>query len=147
MIVEPSEQDLIRRKPEKLVERLAILKQPVKLWMILQIDLGKQPPPDDLPDKTQNEMFPSINEILRTDVDDGATDTFGGSDDDVVVFCHLKSIGSFSAFAYVEHTLVDGVWYGIVDELAEDEAITAFVKELEGIGWDRQTRTNDTVPG
>ena len=68
-------------------------------------------------------------------------------DDDIVVLCHLECIGSLSAFADVEHALVDRVWHRIVDELAEDETVTTFVEELESVGGDRKARANGAVSG
>ena len=52
MIVEPSQEDLIRWQPQKLFHRLAILQQPVQLGMDLDIDLAEQASADDLPDQS-----------------------------------------------------------------------------------------------
>ena len=52
MIVEPSQEDLIRWQPQKLFNRLAILQQSVQLGMDFDIDLAEQTSADDLPDQS-----------------------------------------------------------------------------------------------
>jgi hypothetical protein len=75
VIVEPSQQNLIWRQPQEFLQSLPVIQQPVQLGMNLDINLGEQTPSDNLPDQTENQMFSSLCNIGRTNVDDGASDT------------------------------------------------------------------------
>ena len=110
--------------------------------MELDIDLGQETPSDDLPNETKDKMFAAFRDIRRSDVDHGASNTLGGCNDDVVVFSDLESIQRFSWLWLVENSRINCVGYGVIDELAKDQSILAFVKELHGISWDRITTSN-----
>ena len=45
----------------------------------------------------------------------------------------------------VEYTCVDGVGHRVVDELAEDETVTALVEDLHSVRWNWQTCTDICV--
>lgn len=68
-------------------------------------------------------MFSTFGDVLGTDVDDGATDGFGGHDHDVVVLGDLEGVEGFVSLWDVEDSGVDGVEDGVVDEFGEDETI------------------------
>lgn len=95
VVVEPSKQDLVWRKSQKLLQRLSIVQKTVQFGVDLDVDLAEQTPSDNLPDETENEMFTTFGDILRTNVNDGTSDTFRRSDDNVVVFGHLKGVEWF----------------------------------------------------
>src|SRR5690348_11417576 len=82
---------------------------------MLQIDLGKQPNLDDLPDETENKMFTPFDQILRTDIDDTAANGFGRIDDHIVVFRHLERV---DLGTLVEHTLVNSLGNRVIDQFA-----------------------------
>jgi hypothetical protein len=69
-------------------------------------------------------MFSSFGNIRGSDIDNGTSNTLCGCDDDIVVFCDLEGIqwlcstGGFVDGWFVEDSLVDGVWDGVVDEFA-----------------------------
>lgn len=127
MEVEPPQQDLIRRQPQELLQRLSVVQQPVELGVVLDVDLAEETSSNDLPDESEDEMFGSVGDIGRTDVDDRASDTIGRGDDDVVVLCDLEGVESFGLSledgGFVENSLVDGVGNGVVDELGENETV------------------------
>ena len=62
--------------------------------MLFDVDLAQETLSNDLPDQTENEMFPSFVEIGCSNVDDGKTERFRRSDDKVVVFGHLEVVES-----------------------------------------------------
>jgi hypothetical protein len=74
-------------------------------------------------------MLSTFRDVRGPDVDDGTSDTLGRGDDDVVVFGDLESIERFHLTSrlvdgwLVQDSLVDGVWYRIVDKFAEDETV------------------------
>lgn len=88
--------------------------------MKTNIDLGQETGLDDLPDETQNQVLASIHDILRSNVDDTASDSLGRVDGDVVVLDDLE-VGEL--VLDVQDTLIDGVWHRVVDELAQKKTI------------------------
>lgn len=104
--------------------------------MKLDIHLRQQAPPNNLPDKTQNKMFPSFRKVGRTNVHDRTSDGFRRGDDDIIVLGDLKRIERFLGGGLVEDADIDGLGDGVVDELAEEETVTAFFKDLHGFGGD-----------
>jgi hypothetical protein len=124
--VEPPQQDLIRRQPQKLFQSLPIVQQPVQFRMMLDIDLAQQSSSDDLPNQTQDQVFPSLGNILRADVDDGASDTFGRGDDDIVVLGDLEGVEFAFRGGLVEDSVVDRVRDRVVDEFTKDQSVCAW---------------------
>ncbi len=147
VVVDPSKQNLIRWQAQEFLQRLTIIEQTVELRVVLQVDLAEQTTSNDLPYETKNQVLLAVDEILRTDVNNAASNSFSGGDDNVVIFGHLESVGAFASFAKVEYTLIDGIRHGIVDKLAENETVSALVEELEGVGWDRKARSNVRIAG
>lgn len=123
VVVEPAEEDLVRRESKELVERLAVLEEAVELGVDLDVDLGEKTTTDNLPDKTKDEVLPALLDVAGTNVDDRTSNTLGRGDDNVVVLGHLEGVELLALLGLVEHTLVDGVGHRVVDELAEDEAV------------------------
>lgn len=125
--VEPPEQDLVRRQPEELLERLALVEQPVQLRMVLDVNLAEQSPPDDLPDQPKDEVFGPVRNVRRANVDDRAPDSLGRGDDNVVVLGDLERVERLGlALGHgrlVENSLVDRVRNRVVDELAQDQTV------------------------
>lgn len=95
VVVEPSQQNLIRRKSQELFKGLSVVQQPVQLGMDLDINFGEQTSSNDLPDKTKNQVLSAFRNIRGTDVDDGTSDALGRGNDDIVVFGDLESIEGF----------------------------------------------------
>lgn len=135
VVVEPAQQDLVRSQPQEVVNRLALFTQTVQFRVNLDIHLRQQTSPDDLPNETQDQVLSSFNDIGGADVDDGAADSFGGRDDNVVVLGHLESIEGLARRGFVQDTRVNRLGYGVVDQFAKDETIASFVKQLHGVRW------------
>ena len=110
--------------------------------MELDIHLGQKTPSDDLPNETKNKMLSAFRDITGSDVDHGASNTLGGCNNDVVVFSDLESVQRFSWLWFVENSRINCVSNGVIDELAKDQSILAFIKELHGISWNRITTSN-----
>ena len=163
--IEPPQQDLIRRQPQELFQRLPIIQQPVQFGVMLDVNLAQETTPDDLPDQPEDQVFPSFRDVLRTDVDDGASDTLGRRDDDVVVFGDLKGVEFALRGGLVENPIVNGVGHRIVDQFTQDQTVcssarlsagpstdayrawsdwrtSAFVEQLHGVGGDWQQVPN-----
>ncbi|KAI3476329.1 hypothetical protein L1887_62093 [Cichorium endivia] len=147
VVVDPTKKDLVGGQTEELVERLAVVEEAVELGVILEVDLAEEAAADDLPYEAEDEVLLAVDDVLRADVDDGASDGLGGGDDDVVVLGHLECVGRLAGLAKVEDALVDRVWDRVVDELAEDEAVAALVEELEGVGGDGEACADVGVAG
>jgi len=91
--------------------------------MNLDIDLAQKTSPDDLPDQTQDQVFPTLRNILRTDVDDGTSDTLGRGDDDVVVLGDLEGVEFTLRGGFVENSVVDRVRHRVVDKFTENQSV------------------------
>lgn len=81
-------------------------------------------------------MLATFLNICRTNIDNGASNSFGGGDNNVVVFGHLEGIKGFSGSRFIEDTGIDCFWDGIVDQFTEDQPIPDLVKELHRSGRD-----------
>lgn len=148
MVVEPAEKDLLGGQPQELLQRLILLKKPVKFGVEFDVNLAQKTPPNNLPDQAQDEVFSDLNDITRTDIHDRASYTLGRLDNDIVVFCHVEGIEVFDlASGDVEHTLIDGVRNTIVDELRQYQTVLALIEHLESIGREGQTSPNVGVAG
>lgn len=148
VVVEPAEKDLLGGQPQELLQRLILLKKPVKFGVEFDVNLAQKTPPNNLPDQAQDEVFSDLNDITRTDIHDRASYTLGRLDNDIVVFCHVEGIEVFDlASGDVEHTLIDGVRNTIVDELRQYQTVLALIEHLESIGREGQTSPNVGVAG
>jgi len=106
--------------------------------MQLDINLPQQTPSNDLPNQPQNQMLPDLNDIPTTNIHDRASNTLRRLDNDIVILSHVESIKLLDLLALpIQHTLVNGVRYAVVDELGEYQAVFATVEHLEGVEWER----------
>jgi hypothetical protein len=110
--------------------------------MELDIDLSQKTPSDDLPNEPKDKMLAALRDIRRSDVDHRASDTLGGSNNNVVVLGDLESVQSFSWLWFVEDTRINCVGDGVIDEFTKDQSILALIEKLHGISWDRITTSN-----
>lgn len=146
MVVDPSEQDLLRGQPQELLQGFILVQQSVELGVKLDVNLPQESATDNLPDETEDEMFSDLNDISSANVDDGATNSLCGLNDNVVVLAHLEGVEIFGLFArYVENSFVDCVGDAVVDELGQHQTILALVKHLKSIGRERQAARNISV--
>jgi hypothetical protein len=93
--------------------------------MMLDVDLAQQSSSDDLPNQTQDQVFPSLGDVLRADVDDGTSDTFGRGDDDVIVLGDLEGVEFAFRGRLVEDSVVDGIRDRVVDEFTQNQTVYA----------------------
>ena len=137
MIVEPSEEDLFWRQTKKLLKGLILVQKSVKFWVELNVDFAQQTTANNLPDQSEYQVLADLNDISRSNVHDRTTDTLGGLNDDVVVLSVVESVQSLDLLSWsVQHTLIDGIWHGVVDQLGENKSVLAVVEHLEGVGWE-----------
>lgn len=129
VIVEPPQQDLLWWEAKECFEGFISFQKTVQFWVQTDIDFGQQTSLDDLPDETQNQVLASIHDVLRSNVDDTASDSLGRADGDIVVFNDLE-VGQF--VLDVQYTLVNSIWHRVVDELAQQETIFTSCKGLQG---------------
>ena len=91
-----------------------------------------------MPNETEDEMFSSLGDINRTNVDDRASNSLRGSDDNVVVLSHLECVEGLLCGRLVQDTGVDRLWNRVVDEFAQNKTVPALIKELHGVGRNRK---------
>lgn len=108
MVVEPSQQDLLWGKAKELFKGLVLFQEAVELRVKTDINLGQKTSLDDLPDESQNQVLTSIHKILRSNVDDTASNSLSRVDGHIVVLDNLE-VGQL--VLDVQHTLIDSVWY------------------------------------
>lgn len=88
-------------------------------------------------------MFTDFDNVTRANVDNGAADTLGRFDDDVVILRHLEGIQRLGlSSSNVENSLIDGVGNAVVDEFGQYQTVLALVKHLKGVGRERQAATD-----
>src|ERR1700712_1910486 len=93
-------------------------------------------------------MLSDLDNIASTNVDDGAADTLGGFNDDIVVFGHMERVECLDLFSnLVQDTFINGVRYAVVDQLRQDQPVFAVVEHLEGISRKRQHMANVGIAG
>ena len=139
MVVEPPQQNLLWRQAQELLECLIVLQQPVQLRVQLDINLAKQTSPDDLPDQTQNQVLAHLDDISTTNVDNGTPNTLRRLNNDVVVLGEVEVVQRLDLLArLVQNTLIDCVWYAVVDQLGQHKTVLALVEHLESVGGEGQ---------
>lgn len=148
VVVEPSQEDLLRGQAQELLECLVILQQPVQLGVQLDIDLAEKTSPDDLPDQTQDQMLAHLDDVSTANVDDGTPNAFRRLNNNVVVLGEVEVVQRLDLLAgLVQDTLVDCVRHAVVDQFRQHETVLALVEHLEGIGGERQAVANIWVAG
>lgn len=95
-----------------------------------EVDLGHESDANHLPHDTKDEVNTSLHDILCADVDNGASDTLSAVDGQVEVLGVLELVLGL----LVEHTFVDGVGNGVVNQLAKDEPISALGEQVISVG-------------
>ena len=108
MVIEPAEQDLFRWQSKELFQRLIFLQKTVQFRMKFDINLTKKSTSNNLPDQPENKMFPPLNKIRTTDIDD-MSKTLCRVDDQVVVFDHLELTECFASAGFVKNTFINGL--------------------------------------
>ena len=91
--------------------------------MNFDIDLAQKTSPNDLPNEAQDQVFPSLRDILRTNVDDRTSDTLGRGDDDVVVLSDLEGVEFTLRGGFVENSVIDRVRHRVVDKFTQDQPV------------------------
>jgi len=76
--------------------------------MKFDINLAEKPSSDDLPDQTQNKMFPAFDKICATDIHD-MRKPFGRVYDQIVVFNHLELTKFLSSSGFIEDTFINSL--------------------------------------
>ena len=145
MVVEPSQEDLVRSQLEKVLDSLALFTQPIELRVELDIDLSKQTSSNNLPDETENEMLATFCDVRCTDVHDGAANTLCRGNDNVVVLRDLESVQRLLGGRLVENTSIDRVWDRVVDQFAQNQTVLAFVEYLHCVGGDCEAASDIRV--
>ena len=139
MIVEPSQEDLIRGEPQQILDSLSLFTETVQFWMKFDVDLTEQSTSDDLPDKTEDEMLSAFLKILGTDIDHRASDSLCRRDNDIVILRHLERIDLFARSRLVQNAHINRIRDRVVDEFTKDQPITTFVEQLHGVRGDRKS--------
>ena len=76
--------------------------------MKFDVNFAKKSTSNNLPDQTENKMFPALNKIRTADIDN-SSETLGRVDDQIVIFNHLE-LTEFLAFTgLIENTFIDGL--------------------------------------
>ncbi len=70
VVVEPAEEDLLWRQAQELLQGLVLFEQPVELRVQLDVDLAQQTAADDLPDETEDQVLPDLDDVPTANVDD-----------------------------------------------------------------------------
>mmetsp|Transcript_28944 Transcript_28944/g.57853 ORF Transcript_28944/g.57853 Transcript_28944/m.57853 type:complete len:269 (-) Transcript_28944:70-876(-) len=135
MVVEPTQQDLLWWQLEEVLQSLAVFQQTHQLGMVLERDGTEQLDLDNLPDQTQDQNLRSALQILRTYVDDSATDSLGCIDHQVEVLHLLVRV----AAVLVQRTLINGIFLSTVDQLGQQHTITHTAEKVHRHGVDWQT--------
>lgn len=142
VVVEPAEEDLVRRETEEFFDRLPVVEEAVELRVVFDANLRQETPPNDLPDETEDEVLRTVSDVLRSDVDDRASDTLGRGDNDVVVLRDLEGVERLRLplgdRRLVKDTLVDRVRDRVVDELAENETVYGRDSRQNPTSWKNQ---------
>lgn len=88
-------------------------------------------------------MITACNDISRSNVDNGTSNSLSGVNDNVVVLSHLELVELLQPGAgTVENTLIDGIGYGVVNELCEQKTVLALLEDLGSVGWEGKSVAN-----
>jgi hypothetical protein len=95
-----------------LIRTIIFSKEPSFIYTYLYLD--------NLPDETHKKIRASLNEILGSDVHHVTPDSLGGVDAEDLVLHDAERV----ELGLVDHTLVDCLGYGVVDQLAVTQKLT-----------------------
>ena len=113
--------------------------------MNLNVDMLQETTANDLPDKSEDEMFSSVCKVRGADIDHGAADGFGGCNDDIVVLGHLEVVEGLFGVWHVQDADINSVGHRVVDEFAQQKTVPALVKDLHVVCRYRKTAPNVLV--
>lgn len=148
VVVEPTQQDLLRGQAQELLQSLVFFQESVKLGVQLDINLAQQTTSNDLPDQAKNEVLTNLDNVTTSNVNDGAANALGRVDDDVVIFGHVESIQLFDLLpGLIENTFIDSIRHAVVDQLGEDQTVLALVEHLERVSGEGQEVSNVRIAG
>lgn len=148
MVVEPPQQDLLRRKAQELFQCFIVIQQAVKFRMKLNVNLAQETSANNLPDQTENQVLLGLHDVAAANVDNRTTDTLGRLDDNVVVLRHVEIVQRLELLADpIHNTLVNCIRYTVVDEFGQYETVFALVKHLERVNWEGKLVANVDVAG
>lgn len=88
-------------------------------------------------------MLSDFNDVSAANVDNRASNTLGGLNDNVVVLGKMEVVQRLDLLAgLVQHTLINGIWYAVVDELGQHKTVFAGIEHLECVGGEGQAIAN-----
>lgn len=112
MMVHPTEQNLLWRESQEVLDAFAVLQQSRQAWTILEGDLIKETYTDDLPEQPEHQMRRAFGQVVSVDVDDVAADRLRGGESQRQVLVHPVE----GQVLFVDRALVDRVWTRVVDD-------------------------------
>jgi len=130
VVVDPAEQNLLRRQAQQIVNVFAGLQEPVQLRMRRQRHVGQQTDADNLPDETEDNVGRGLDNVVGSNVDHGAANRSGRVDGQIVVLGRRPHVELLAALGPVDGALVNGAGHGRVDELAQQHAVVALFEQL-----------------
>lgn len=74
VVIEPSEEKLIRGELKEITQLLVLTLQADEEWVVLKVDQGGQLDLDDLPHQTQDDVLSLVSDEVGLDVDNNDTD-------------------------------------------------------------------------
>lgn len=92
VVIEPTENELIRRKFEKIREFLVFAFQPYEERIFLEVDSLSSLKFDDLPNEPEDDVFAFVHDEVGANVNDNAADGFGGLDGEVEIDVHVENV-------------------------------------------------------
>ena len=74
VVIEPSEEKLIKGELKEITQLLVLTLQADEEWVVLKVDQGGQLDLDDLPHQTQDDVLSLVSDEVGLDVDNNDTD-------------------------------------------------------------------------
>jgi hypothetical protein len=133
MIVNPTQQNLLRGQSHEVSKRLTIMKQHDQFGAVPQRNICHETDLDDLPEEAQNKVRLALDEILRSNVDNLTTDAFARINCQVLILSNFVLILGLD----VEGLLKDGSRHSAVDDFAQHNTISHGFEErlIVGVDW------------
>lgn len=134
MMIDPAQEDCLRGHLHQILETLVVEQQSSKAGTAVQSDVTEETDADDLPQQTEHQMRLALGQIVGIDVDNVAANGLRGDQGKRQVL-ELTIDGQV---LLVNGALIDGVGAGVVDDLAQQDAVLDGLIETLALGIDGQ---------
>lgn len=134
VMVHPAQEDGLRGHLHEVLQPLVVEEEAGQARAAVQGDVAEEADADDLPEEAQDQMGLALGQVVGVDVDDVAADGLGGDQGEG----QILKLPVDGQVLLVDRPLVDRVRAGVVDDLAQQDAVLDALVEALALPVDGQ---------